>query len=100
MAKTKGMKAKLELGVKGDPSTNMELTKGKVQFISGRDAEKPELEESVAPAWVRNSLDHNMTLSYGGDAMVVPPRGKVKIPNMQKMGGLPKGLVMIPIVKT
>ena len=91
-------KAKVAVGIKGDPKSFSE-SKGISKFFSGVDMEKPEIEEEVAPAFLINSLDHSMTLSYGGDAMVIPSRGKVKIANMQKMGGLPKGMKLVPIAK-
>jgi len=40
--------------------------------------------------------DHPVYLSYAGSAIVVPPRGKIKKINKNKLGALPNGVVFVP----
>lgn len=90
-------KPSVSIGIKGDPKSFSVSDRGLAKFASGVDKEKPEVEAEVSPAIVINRLPHPMTLSYGGEAMVVPPRGKVKIANIEKLGGLPKGMQLLPV---
>lgn len=39
-----------------------------------------------------STLNHPVILSYDGDAMPVPPRGRVSKINPAKLGALPKGV--------
>lgn len=95
MAKKELPKNKILVGIKGEPDSFVE-SRGMVKFYSAA-GDKEELEDLVAPAYVTNRFDHNLTLVYDGNAMIIPPRGKVKIANMNKLGSLPKGTQVIPI---
>jgi hypothetical protein len=90
-------KQKVFVGVRGEPDSVIESVRGKVKFATGVDPAKPEKEKMLRPGLVINNQIHNLTLSYNGIAMVVPPRGRVKIADIQKLGGLPKGAQLIPL---
>jgi len=55
-----------------------------------------EVEKEVKPGWIVNRNHHEVTLSYDGEAMIIPPRGKEKICNVDKLGGLAPNVVFIP----
>ena len=97
MASEQGVKVskKIFVGIKGEADSFVE-SRGMAKFVSGVGPAPAPAEEMSEPAIVINRLDHPMTLSYGGDAMVVPPRGRVKIASVQKLGGLPKGIQLVP----
>lgn len=46
-------------------------------------------------ATVVSRQNHPVTLSYNGMAMVIPPRGRVKIADKRKLGMLPVGVRVI-----
>ena len=41
-------------------------------------------------------LDHSVVLSYNGEGMMLPPRGKIEKVNRLLLGALPKGVRFIP----
>jgi hypothetical protein len=89
--------SKVFVGLQGEPGSFVESTRGQTQFVSGVDKTSIEQEVLVSPALLINKLDHPMTISYEGLAMIVPPRGRVKVANMQKVGGYPKGMQLVPL---
>jgi hypothetical protein len=55
---------------------------------------KNDLPGFTGELWSR--LDHAVTISYNGEAMVLPPRAKKqRIPNIKKLGALPSGITLI-----
>lgn len=41
--------------------------------------------------------DHPISLSYDGEGMQLPPRGELLIENKEKLGAVPKGVVLVLI---
>lgn len=41
--------------------------------------------------------DHPITLSYDGEGMQLPPRGELVIADKNKLGALPKGVIMVVV---
>jgi hypothetical protein len=39
-----------------------------------------------------STLDHPVTISYDGDAMVIPPKGRVAKVDPARLGAIPRGL--------
>jgi hypothetical protein len=68
-------------------------------YYQGATASKVEEEVEVNPGLVRSSVDQPMTLTYNGDGMMLPPRGSLKIANINKLGKLPGGVSLIPLKK-
>ena len=52
-------------------------------------APKPVVPKTVTLASTRN---HNVEISYGGESMIIPPKGKVTGLNKEKLGAIPKGI--------
>jgi hypothetical protein len=44
---------------------------------------------------IMSRLKHSVILSYGGEGLVIPPRGKRVIANKKLLGALPKGVVVV-----
>jgi hypothetical protein len=44
------------------------------------------------PGMLMSRLDHSVTISYEGHAMVIPPRGRINIGNTAKLGAIPTGV--------
>jgi len=57
--------------------------------------EMPKVEEKRNPATVINRFPHPMTLSYEGNAMILPPRSRNKIADSEKLGHIPKGIMLV-----
>lgn len=53
-----------------------------------KDAERPD------PATVISRLRHSVILSYGGEGLVIPPRGRQKIANRKLLGAIPTGVIV------
>jgi hypothetical protein len=51
--------------------------------------------ERPNPGTVMSRLDHDITISYEGMAMVIPPRGKIPVADTQKLGALPTGVQVV-----
>jgi hypothetical protein len=39
-----------------------------------------------------STLDHPVTISYDGDAMIIPPRGRIGTIDPARLGAIPKGV--------
>ena len=66
-------------------------------YYQGSDGSVKFAEQQSAPALVISRLIQPVTLTYGGRAMIIPPRGKRKIANRHRLGRLPKGVTVKPI---
>lgn len=93
-------KSKIELGVKGDQTSFSVLaqypkSKGSVEFYQATSA-PADIEDRVKPAELINRNSHPITLSYDGEALVLPPRGREIIGNLEKLGGLAPGVTCVP----
>lgn len=64
-------------------------------FYQGKPDESPEEEKETKPGMIVSRLDHPVSLSYSGEGMMLPPRGKEKIANINKLGKLPAGVSLI-----
>lgn len=96
------MAKEIKIGVKGDPSSFKAVgldgaikSKGAKEYFQFAAAEK-EVEKRTKPGHLINRNNHDVTLSYAGEALVIPPRGKALIPNVEKLGGLAPGVVFVP----
>jgi len=47
------------------------------------------------PGRLISKLNHPVTISYNGEAMQLPPRGKEKVSNVKKLGALPRGVLLV-----
>ena len=52
-------------------------------------------EELPNPCNVKSRLNYPVTISYNGEALVIPPRGNCKVADRNKIGAIPKGVVII-----
>ena len=52
-------------------------------------------EKEVVGCKLRSTLKHNVTLTYAGQSIVIPPRAIVSIENKEKLGKLIKGITII-----
>jgi hypothetical protein len=68
-------------------------------YYQGMSEDGPEDEKLVAPAWVLNKVNHPITLSYGGNALVLPPNGREKVANAGLLGAIPAMVTIVPIKK-
>lgn len=91
-------KLKFSVNIMGDTSHE---SKGSTPFFQGlkdlTGSDTIEVEALTAPAMVISRLNHPATLSYDGLSMIIPPRGREKIANMNKLGALPQGVFVTPI---
>jgi hypothetical protein len=94
MAKEK----KIEVGVLGDSSSfrivGAKQAKGAGYFQSHQEQAKPE--KRIRPGYLISRMDHPVTLSYHGEALVLAPRARVVIADGAKLGGLAPGVVFVP----
>lgn len=67
---------------------------GKAEKISDLPAFKNDADMSN-PGMLASRLDHSVMISYDGQAMMIPPRARVKIGNCEKLGALPVGIQLI-----
>ena len=76
------------------------MSRGQLQ---GLDSVTPipevEVEERLHPAKLINKMNHPIQLSYNGIGMMLSPREKVEIANLNKLGSLPRGVMAIPLKK-
>lgn len=84
-------KKRFYLGIRDELDTLREIG-GRKKPIA-----KPQVvrEKKVKPAKLISRLDHPVTLSYGETVIQIPPRGKVLIANLDKLGALPRGVSAI-----
>ena len=54
-----------------------------------KDAERPN------QATIISRLKHSVILSYGGEGLVIPPRGRQVVANRKLLGALPKGVIVV-----
>lgn len=60
---------------------------------------EPMADDLTHPAWIISRLPQAVTLSYGGEAIMVPartPKGKLFVRNSRMLGKLPKGVQVLP----
>ena len=79
-----------EIGVK-----DAYQSKGNIKFFQGKE-ESSVIEKQGKKAFVISRLDHPVTLSYGGECIIIPPRGRELINNYEMLGALPKGVSVVP----
>lgn len=88
--------AKKEVTVKSDAFSNSaHKGKGTTNFFQGK-GEVVEVEKRVKPAYVVSRLDHPITLSYSGETIIIPPRGREVVANYELLGAIPKGISIVP----
>lgn len=87
-------KNNLYVGVKGEGDTAVHVNKksGSLQ-VEAKEQGNVLLEKPVV---VFNRLPHDVTLSYNGSAMIVAPRMRAPVANVDKLGALPKGVTLLP----
>jgi len=44
---------------------------------------------------VISRLKHSVILSYGGEGLVIPPRGRQVVANKKLLGALPNGVIVV-----
>lgn len=87
----------LFVGIKGDEQSYHKV-KGKIEYYQGKDGKiKPEVEDKTSPAMVVSRLDHPTTITYNGESLVIPPRGREQVANLKKLGAIPKGITVVPL---
>lgn len=59
----------------------------------------PEKRDNRVMGMIISRKDHPVYLSYNGEGLVVPPRGKKKNINKNLLGALPKNVVFVPCNK-
>lgn len=95
--KVQAKNPKLFLGIKGEPTTFAEVKKQGERYFQGLDGAASVQEALVRPAMVINRNNHNITLAYDGEAIIIPPRGREKIADFEKLGRLPVGITVLPL---
>lgn len=70
-------------------------SKGSLKFFQGK-AEEIKHEKLVKPAYVVSRLDHPVTISYNGESIIIPPRGRELVANYLLIGAIPKGISVVP----
>ena len=48
---------------------------------------------------IKNTLNHPVYISYGGENATIAPKGQFRITNKNLVGALPKGVFVVPFVK-
>jgi len=98
MSNFKSAPVKASIGLKDDPESMRPLSKKKNYTQGDVDLTKSTevAEKMVKPGHVVSRLDHQVTLSYNGEGMCVPPRGKELVANTDLIGALPRGIFIIP----
>lgn len=94
MAKVKEQKISLG-GAKSKPQWIESKKPGMAAKAPAAPAPKAAMESQNKPAIVINKLKHNVILSYNGEGMVVAPQARAKITNWDKLGSLPRGVMLI-----
>lgn len=95
MAKsTSGNKVEVSVSVLGLENANK--SKGSSNYFQGLPLDPVETEEMLNPGTIISRLDHSVTLSYEGAGMMLPPRGRLVIANLAKLGAIPKGIFVVP----
>ena len=51
-------------------------------------------DKSKRPGVLSSRLDHPVTISYEGRAMIIPPRAKVDVADTELLGALPSGIAL------
>lgn len=59
----------------------------------------PEKRDNRVMGMIISRKDHPVYLSYNGEGLVVPPRGKKKNINKNLLGALPKNVIFVPYNK-
>jgi hypothetical protein len=96
---------KVELGVVNKATGNVDELKevrwretGKsMKYYVGNSQPTPKL-DMPHPAKVISRLNHQVILCYDGEGMVLPPNGRKIVPDLNKLGTLPRGITVVPIV--
>lgn len=88
-------KPNIFIGIKGERGSFTQ-SKGDNKFYQGVDPLASEVEKITEPATVISRLDHTITLTYNGDAMLVSPRERKRIADIKKLGAIPKGITVVP----
>lgn len=94
-AKSTKVEKKMFLGVQGEPSSYIQLKGQSKAFVAAPEVQK--VEPLVRPGHVINRMNHNMTITYDGEAMVIAPRAREKVADIEKLGSLPHGVVVVPL---
>lgn len=68
--------------------------KGNLKFFQGKEVK--EKVEFKKPGYIVSRQDHPVTLSYGGECIIIPPRGRELVDNYEMLGALPKGISVVP----
>jgi len=99
MAKSKakflGKDSKVTLQIKGEPA----ISQGRNKYYQGVEPKKSKPEKITKPGKVINRLPHDVTLSYDAGVIIIPPRGREKVANFEKLGALPRGVMLVPLKK-
>ena len=84
-------KLKIEVQLKED---SYHTPKGKNEYIQGKDKGAVKKEEVKNPGVLISRLSHPVTISYNGEGMLIPARGRSKVADTNKIGALPKGIFL------
>lgn len=95
----------VKIGVQGDPSTFKEINLDRKKWSqnNGRFFQAPPSppkkinDPVIRPARVISRLKHNVILSYMGEGMVIAPHSRRMINDYEKIGAIPKGIVIVPV---
>jgi len=74
-------------------------SRGSNQYFQGVSGAESEDEKMVREALVVNSMNHPIELSYNGEGMMLSPHARKIVADWQKLGAIPKGVVVIPKTK-
>lgn len=81
---------KIFVGIKGE---KMDLTDSTPKR-KPRKSVKLKPENIIKPVRVSSQVNYPITIKYGDDSIVVSPRAKLKLADINKLGTLPKGIVV------
>lgn len=80
---------KIEIGVDGEPLRSLTDKVKPVKSV------KAEVEELSNPVNLASRLDHPVIISYDGQGLVIPPKGRIMVANKNKLGAIPSGVILL-----
>jgi len=71
------------------------MTEKVKRVTNPRDEWEVEMTVKIERKTLKSSVDHPLYLSYGGEGIVLAPKGTIKNINPNKLGALPRGATLV-----